>query len=560
MSSAPVAAGTGDVKSRERFQVAVLGAGIAGTTLATVLARHGVDVVIIDAGVHPRFAVGESTIPYTSAMIRAVAERYDVPELHHLSSFKLVRDNVGSSVGQKRNFGFVLHQDGRAQNPDEVNQFVIPKVLQTETHLFRQDSDAWVFNLALEYGAKARLNTKVVDVEVVPERGVKLGLANGGEIHAKYLVDASGPASPVARLLGLRDNPTRVRHNTHGAFTHMVNVKPFDETPAGKRTKQPSRWHSGTLHHMFDGGWLWVIPFNNHKTATNHLISIGYSLDPAKFPIEEGKKPGDYLKDIIDRCPDLVPQFRDAVEARPWIWAPRIQHSSHNTVGDRYCLTTHASGFVDPLFSRGLTGTFEFINALAWRIIEAARTDDWSTEKFRYLEALDTGLLETHDTIVHAAFQSWPHYEVWNAVFRVWAMGMVMGTLQLEKAYYEYIHVRDDRVYRDRENAKYAGAAFPTSEAYADLAQSTLEPVLAVRRGEISPSRAGQDIFSRIGQQDYVPPSFGMADPDTKYLHPTPPRMAMAMKWARHDAPPEAGDIVKSALSGFLRHRVSNII
>lgn len=555
MSATPVSAGTTETR-RERFQVAVLGAGLAGTTLATVLARHGVDVVIIDAGTHPRFAVGESTIPYTSAMIRVVAERYNVPELKKLSSFKLVRDNVGSSVGRKRNFGFVLHQEGRAQDPEECNQFVIPKVLQTETHLFRQDSDAWVFNLALEYGAKARLNTRVVDIEIFPERGVKLGLENGGEIHAKYLVDASGPASPVARILGLRDKPTRAQHNTHGGFGHMVNVKPFDETPAGKRTKQPVSWHSGTLHHMFDGGWLWVIPFNNHKTATNHLVSIGYSLDPAKFPIEEGKKGGDYLKDIIDRFPDLVPQFKDAVDARPWIWAPRIQHSSHNIVGDRYCLTAHASGFIDPLFSRGLTGTFEVVNALAWRLIESARTDDWSTEKFRYMEALDAGLFETHDTIVHSAFQSWPNYDVWNAVFRVWALGMVMGTLEVEKAYFDYVKVRDDRIFRERENAKYPGAAFPTSEHYADLAQATHELVMAARRGEISSSRAAGEIFRRINEADYAPPSFGFGNQNGKWLHPTPPTMAKAVKWSKTEAPKEAGEVVRGALAGFIRERI----
>ena len=555
MSATPVSAGTTETR-RERFQVAVLGAGLAGTTLATVLARHGVDVVIIDAGVHPRFAVGESTIPYTSAMIRVVGERYNVPELKLLSSFKSVRQNVGSSVGKKSNFGFVMHHEGRRQDPEEISQFVIPKVLQTETHLFRQDSDAWVFNLALEYGAKARLNTRVVDIEVVPDRGVKLGLEKGGEIHAKYLVDASGPASPVARILGLRDKPARAMHNSHGGFGHMVNVKPFDETPAGKRTKPVKPWHSGTLHHMFDGGWLWVIPFNNHKTATNHLVSIGYSLDPEKFPIEEGKTGGDYLKDIIDRYPDLQPQFRDAVDARPWIWAPRIQHSSHNIVGDRYCLTAHAASFIDPLFSRGLTGTFEFVNALAWRIIDAARTDDWSTERFRYLEALESGLFDTHDTIVHSAFKSWPSYEMWNAVFRVWAAGMVMGTLDVEKAYFDYVKVRDDGIFRELENAKYPGAAFATSEHYHELTSATLENVLAARRGEISESAAAKAIFDRVREADYLPPSFGFADASSKFLHPTPPKMAKAVKWSKHEAPQEAGERGRGALGGFIRERV----
>ena len=46
----------------DRYHVAILGAGIAGSMLAAVLARNGVRVLLVDAATHPRFAVGESTI------------------------------------------------------------------------------------------------------------------------------------------------------------------------------------------------------------------------------------------------------------------------------------------------------------------------------------------------------------------------------------------------------------------------------------------------------------------------------------------------------------------
>lgn len=132
--------------------VAILGAGIAGSILAAILSRHGVKTVLIDAGTHPRFAVGESTIPYTSVMLRILAARYDVPEIAHLSHFSTMRSKVSSNSGQKRNFGFVYHREDRAQDPREINQFVIPVALSTESHMFRQDVDAYMFNVALRYG------------------------------------------------------------------------------------------------------------------------------------------------------------------------------------------------------------------------------------------------------------------------------------------------------------------------------------------------------------------------------------------------------------------------
>ena len=55
---------------RERFDIAIIGSGISGSTLGAILARHGLRVIIFEAGVHPKFAVGESMILETSETMR----------------------------------------------------------------------------------------------------------------------------------------------------------------------------------------------------------------------------------------------------------------------------------------------------------------------------------------------------------------------------------------------------------------------------------------------------------------------------------------------------------
>ncbi|MBT5120924.1 MAG: NAD(P)-binding protein, partial [Planctomycetes bacterium] len=73
-------------EQNKKFDVAIIGSGMGGSTLAAILARQGLNVVVFEAGQHPKFAIGESTILETSEMMRALAEFYDVPELVYFSS------------------------------------------------------------------------------------------------------------------------------------------------------------------------------------------------------------------------------------------------------------------------------------------------------------------------------------------------------------------------------------------------------------------------------------------------------------------------------------------
>ena len=93
-----------DPSDGDRFDVVIIGTGIGGSMLGAILARHGVDVLLIDHVSHPRFAIGESTIPETTMLLRLLAVRYGVPEIAHLSKFDSVRTRVSPACGVKRNF------------------------------------------------------------------------------------------------------------------------------------------------------------------------------------------------------------------------------------------------------------------------------------------------------------------------------------------------------------------------------------------------------------------------------------------------------------------------
>ena len=334
------------------WDVAILGSGMAGGILGLLLARHGAKVLILDKGRHPRFAVGESTVPHTSSMLRLTAARYDVPELAHIASLQGLRKHVGSSCGIKRHFGFVHHEEGREPRTGAANQTLIPELAHgPESHLFRQDVDAYLVHMAIRRGATVLQGRGMAGFEI-GDRGVRLEDDRGTTHRARYLVDACGFASPLARELGLRSDPNPLRTHSRTLFTHMIDV-PTYESSLGADDGMPRRWSQGTLHHFFEGGWLWVIPFDNHGGSTNPLCSVGLTLDPRLYP-RGSEGPEEEFAAFLERFPAVRRQLRDARPVRDWVATGRLQYTSSRSVGDRYCLMSHSAGFIDALFSRGL--------------------------------------------------------------------------------------------------------------------------------------------------------------------------------------------------------------
>lgn len=539
------------------YDVAILGAGLAGTMLAAVLARHGTRVIVLDAGAHPRFAIGESTIPYTSMMMRLVAERYDVPEIKHLATFESVRQHVTTGCGIKRNFGFVYHREGKPQNPREVNQFAIPKALHTENHFFRQHIDAYMLAVAIRYGATVRQHTRVEDVDIASS-GVTLGTTRGEEIKARYLVDASGHASPLARTFGLREEPTRFQHHSRSLFTHMVGVKPFDEVIASRAGyDHPSPWSQGTLHHLFDGGWMWVIPFNNHARSTNPLCSVGLNFDPRQFP-KPDVDPEQEFRSFVARHPEIAEQFAGARAVRNWVSTDRLQYSSKGLVGDRFCLTSHAAGFVDALFSRGLTNTLEIVNALASRLLDAVADDDFSAERFAYVEELEQSLLNMNDDLVSSAYTSFKDFHLWNATFRIWGLGAVLATFVLQRIYTEFLQTRDPRVFDQLEEAHAAriGLPLPGDHGFKPLLAETVAQTRAVAAGTVDPIVAGDHLFGLLNRAEFAPPAFGFGDPKERYYHATLPKIISTLRWASAPGAAAENGLVRNGLTSFLRGRM----
>src|SRR5437870_12701627 len=483
-------------ESKHDFDVAILGNGLSGSLLATILGKQGVSVALIDADQHPRFAVGESTIPHTSLVVSLLAEKYGLPELEHLVDTDGLAKHVCTTCGIKRHFGYVYHRLGQTHDVKEGLQF--GTAAREENHWFRQDTDAYLHNLAVHYGAIPRQKTNVTSIQI-NKQVVKLRRSAGEEIHVRYLVDGTGHKSIVAERFGLRQNPTRLKHHSRPLFTHMVDVPPFDEA----NNPLPISYHKGTLHRCFERGWFWVIPFNNNPLSTNQLISVGLTIDPRRYLKPDMSAEAEF-NEFVNRYPSVAEQFKDGKAVRPWVSTGRLQYSSKQTVGHRYCLMSHASGFIDPLFSRGMFNTVEIIQALLDPLLEALKTDNFDDEAFLPVDRQQQRVLNYNDDLVNCSFISWDDFDLWNAWLRVFGLGTFLAEFHLMNGMSDYTRTGDPSYLVGKtKNPIFCDFEDPD---YAAFFKDSVEAVEAYEAGRMTSKDAAQRIFDMAKQYEFAVP------------------------------------------------------
>ncbi|WP_432196071.1 NAD(P)/FAD-dependent oxidoreductase [Streptomyces sp. bgisy027] len=498
------------------FDVAIVGGGIGGTMLAAILARHGVRVLLLEGSGHPRFAIGESTVPETTFGLRVLARRYDVPEIEHLATNGALRRHVSSNCGVKRNFSFVYHREGEPTRAEECTQYPTwGPPLGPDSHYLRQDVDAYMFHVAVSYGATAHTHTVVDDVKF-DEDGVTLVTREKGTFQASYVVDAGGMRALLPERLGLRQEPPyRTRSRT--LFTHMVNVRPFDTVaPPREQHGMPSPFSQGTLHHLFRGGWFWVIPFDNHSAGTSELCSVGVNLDLDRHPRPEGMSAEEEFWRYVHKFPSVARQFEGARAVRPYVSTDRTQFSSRTVVGDRWCLLPHASDFIDPLFSSGLAVTVMALNALSHRIIDAVREDDFGTARFGYLEQWIKRMFRFYDDLVSCSYVSFDDFELWNAWNRVWTITTLYGTNAQNQAAVAFEKTGDPASFTALETAPYRGLQGVDNPWVRQLFEEARDVVLAYGTGDLTKNQTVTRIFDLLRESGLCPAVWGTLDPEDR--------------------------------------------
>ena len=324
--------------SNKKYDVVIAGSGISATMQAAILAKNGLSVLMIESDRHPRFALGEAMLPQSTLWAFIIGEYYDIPEIKILSDTNHILEKITSSCGIKHSIAFAYHEKEEELNENKVHQFIPPHMpFYSESHLLREDIDLYLLGVAINYGSDYLEDTKITQVNFLSKE-VEI-VTNRGEYKATYYIDASGKNSKIAQQLNLRKDAVEAKTHSRTIFTHVSNLDPFDELIMEfDFAPQSRRYHDGTMHHVFKGGWIWVIPFDNTDKSNAKLASIGLTLDTRVFPENSLLSPEEEFKSIIRQFPTIHKHLGNLTNTRPYIRTGRLQYSASQSVGDHFML------------------------------------------------------------------------------------------------------------------------------------------------------------------------------------------------------------------------------
>ena len=184
----------------ERREILIVGSGFAGSILARILAVQGRDVVLIEKGRHPRFALGESSTPLAALSLERLAARYGLEDLRNLATYgRWSRHLPQLRRGLKRGFTFYRHSPGEPfeNGPDNDRRLLVaasPEDEIADLHWLRSDVDAFLVDQAVAAGVDYRPETELTSLEEGPSgiRASGLGCRGKTSFEASFLIDASG--------------------------------------------------------------------------------------------------------------------------------------------------------------------------------------------------------------------------------------------------------------------------------------------------------------------------------------------------------------------------------
>lgn len=339
----------------ENVDVLVIGAGPAGSVAAGLLRQRGIDVLVLEKEVFPRFSIGESLLPQS---------------MEYIEQAGMLRAVVEAGFQYKNGAAFV--RGDRYTDFDFRDKF--SPGWGTTYQVQRARFDDVLARDAVRQGAEVRFRHQVTALDV-EGRGPVATVADADgasyQVRARIVLDASGFARVLPRLLDL-ESPSNFP--VRGAiFTHVE-----DRIPPGTFDRNKIRV---SIHPEHVGVWYWTIPFSDGRCSQGVVAEQSFLSRYAGTETER-------LRALVNEEPALAKLLANANWDTP---ARQIVGYSSNVKslwGKGYALLGNAGEFLDPVFSSGVTIAFKSASLAVDCIAREfnGETVDWETDYARTLK------------------------------------------------------------------------------------------------------------------------------------------------------------------------------
>ena len=308
-----------------RPDVVVIGGGPSGATAATLIAKHGHAVTLLERERFPRYHIGESLIPDTFSVL----DRLDMlPKLR------------GSRFVNKHSVQFVSEQ-GKLSEPFYFSDYKPHESSQT-WQVSRGDFDKMMLDNAREHGVDVHEGVRVLEVLFEGSRAVGVRTVDETgverEIRCSVVVDAAGQSGLIQDRLGLRTWDPVLKKAA--VWTYWKGAH-----------RDCGRDGGATLVMQTKGkiGWFWYIPLEDDIVSVGVVAPFDYL-----FKNRESKELEAIYLEEVDRCLGVQPKLAHAERVAPFRAAKEYSYRSQQVAGDGWALVGDAFGFLDPLYSSGI--------------------------------------------------------------------------------------------------------------------------------------------------------------------------------------------------------------
>src|SRR5215831_14445388 len=341
------------------YDVLVVGGGPAGSTVATLLAQHGLHVAVFEREHFPRFHIGESLLPA------------NVPLFERLGCHTALRQ-AGFLIKPGASFYDEHEERGALTFAFQPTSFQ-PAFAY---NVVRASFDDLLLQHAANSGAtvyrqhtvrQPRVEADKVVVQVHTPHGAQY------EVEAQLLVDASGRSALLGSTLGQRE-----------ALPDLGKVAIFAHFQGARR--HPTVSEGNIRIHIVRDGWIWWIPFADGTDSIGCVVH-------ARVVKERDGAMDRLFEEVLATSPCVTQGLAEAQRITPVHTAANFSYRIIPTVGDRYLAVGDAAGFVDPIFSAGVFIAMRSAELAAEAILQAFRRQDFSARHWRsYAARLHRGV------------------------------------------------------------------------------------------------------------------------------------------------------------------------